>query len=142
MAVGPERRMRIVVVDDYVDFIDLMRELLSAEYDVVALTGQRISADAVIESRPDLLMVDLRLDTPDLQGWDIVTRVRKNRDLRAIPIIVCSADARALNERASAFRSISNVAVLPKPFTVEDLEATLRHGLATAFADEQVAAIG
>ena len=126
---------RITVIDDHSEFLGLMRELLSASYEVRTFTGREISPDDILESRPDLLIVDLRLDRRDLQGWDVVTLVRAHRHLRRVPIIVCSADTGALADRSEAMLRAGNIAALAKPFNIAELDETVRLGLAGGFAD-------
>jgi DNA-binding response OmpR family regulator len=131
---------RITVIDDHAEFLGLMRQLLSGSYDVRTFTGRDISPDDILDSNPDLLIVDLRLDTRDLQGWDVVRLVRAHRHLRAIPIVVCSADHGALRERSAAM-SAANVASLAKPFELEALEALIQRGLSDGFAGDAPAAV-
>lgn len=129
-------RRRITIIDDHAEFLSLLRELLSATYDVRTFSGRDISPDDIVESRPELLVVDLRLDTGDLQGWDVVQLVRAHRHLRTVPVIVCSADDRALVERSAAGLSAANVASLAKPFDVNDLEALIERGLSDGFVGD------
>ncbi len=138
MAYGTARR--ITVIDDHSEFLGLMRELLSTSYEVRTFTGREISPDDILESNPDLLIVDLRLDTRDLQGWDVVTLVRAHRHLRRVPIIVCSADTAALADRSAAMLSAGNIAALAKPFNLEELDDLVRQGLSGRFDDSVVAA--
>jgi CheY-like chemotaxis protein len=132
MAQAVERRSRIVVIDDHDEFRSLMSDVLSARYDVVTFSGRELPVD-ILESRPDLVMVDLCLDTGDLEGWGVVTMIRSNRHLRRIPIILCSADVDGLNGHADAVESTGNTAMLPKPFTLEQVEELVRDGLADSF---------
>jgi CheY-like chemotaxis protein len=131
---------RVTVIDDHAEFLGLMRQLLSGTYDVRTFTGHDISPDDILDSNPDLLVLDLRLDTRDLQGWDVVRLVRAHRHLRAIPIIVCSADHAALRERSAAMRA-AKVASLAKPFELEALEALIQRGLSHGFTGDAAAAV-
>ena len=132
MAKAAERRPRITVIDDHQEFLDLMQELLAPAYDVVTFSGHDLSPDDILDSRPDLLIVDLLLDRRDLQGWDVVTLVGAHRHLRTVPIIVCSADLRALADHSAAIGS-GPMAFLAKPFTLDTLSALVKRGLTAGF---------
>lgn len=128
----PERR-RITVVDDHADFLEVVREILSEEHDVVAFSGHDITMDDIVDSRPDLMMVDLRLDRSELQGLDILTRSRAHPGLSGVPVIICSADIHGLGSRVDAVLDAGNTALLAKPFTVDSLEEVVAQGLARGF---------
>ena len=129
----PDRRRRITVIDDNPDFLEVMQEALSEEHDVIAFSGHEITPDHIVDSRPDLLIVDLRLDRGELQGWEIVTLVRAHRRVRTTPIVVCSADTQALTDRAAVILGAGNIALLSKPFDLDHLERVVRHGLTNGF---------
>jgi PAS domain S-box-containing protein len=142
MARAAKPRGRITIIDDHPEFLALMQDLLSVRYDVVGFSGSELGPDDIVDSRPDLLIVDLRLDRRDLQGWDIVALARADRHLRTIPIVVCSADENALNARAGALLNAGNTAVLIKPFTVDAIEEIVRQGLRAGFPRAEVGGSG
>lgn len=131
-------RRRITVIDDHAEFLAVMQELLSLHHDVTAMSGDGVGPDDIAASHPDLLIVDLRLDRRDLQGWDLVSLARAHPELRAVPIIVCSADTQELNGRAGGVLGAGNTAMLTKPFTVAAVEEVVAQGLAGGFPDAQV----
>lgn len=128
-----ESRPRITIIDDNPEFLALMQDLLAPRHVVVTFSGHGITPDDIVDSRPDLLIVDLRLDDGDLQGHDIVGLTRGHRHLRTIPIVVCSADARSLNGYAASILEERNIALLTKPFTLEAVEAIVLNGLGNRF---------
>ncbi len=140
MAGAVERRRRITVIDDHPEFLEVIQEVLSDKYDVSVFSGHRIFPEHIVESRPDLLIADLRLDHGELQGWDIVELVRAHRHLRVIPIVVCSADPHALAGRAAAILGAGNTALLAKPFDLAHLEQVVRHGLNAGFPGARLVA--
>ena len=83
---------RVLIVDDDPDFVQLLTRLLDdrvRRYEAIAAyTGQH--ALQLIESRqPDLLLLDLSL--PDIDGLQVIERVRGNPRCRELPIVVVSA---------------------------------------------------
>jgi CheY-like chemotaxis protein len=115
------RRPRIGVVNDSPDFLDLMSAILDedAGYEVSLFNGQELEIDQLAGADPDLIVVDLLLG--GASGWEIVTLARVDGRLAAVPIIVCSADIAALNERAGDLERIGNVHVLAKPFAIDEI---------------------
>jgi CheY-like chemotaxis protein len=123
------RRHRVTVIDDQEDFLELMVDVLSPRHEVATFSGHDLTPDDVVDSRPDLLVIDLRLASGDLQGLDIVRLARAHRDLQAVPIVVCSGDPLALDGRAEALSSAGNTAMLLKPFSLETVEEIVGRGL-------------
>jgi CheY-like chemotaxis protein len=56
-------------------------------------------------------------------------RIKREPRLRAVPLIMCSADQRALEQRADELAAAGDT-VLPKPFALNDLLALLARVLA------------
>lgn len=133
MADAVGTRSRIAVIDDNADFLDLMRDLLSERYEVVALSGKGLTPHAIADCLPDMVMVDLHLDGDSLQGWEIVTLLRAHRRLRSVPILVCSADQLGLGAQADRMLAMGNTALIVKPFSLDALEELINHGLSGRF---------
>ena len=85
---------------------------------LVALNGETALAEAT-SSNPDLIMLDLGL--PDIDGVDVIKRIR---EWSTVPIVVISART----EDADKIEALDAGAddYLTKPFSVEELLARLR----------------
>ncbi|MDQ4036181.1 MAG: response regulator [Chloroflexota bacterium] len=113
---------RVTVVDDSSDFLDLMRDLLGTlGHEMVGFEAVGASIEELVDSQPDLLVVDLRLqDTPQvISGWELIVLARSHRQLLGTPVVLCSADVWELKKRAKDLEQIANVHVLTKPFDVD-----------------------
>ncbi len=112
---------RISVINDNPEFLELMSAILDddAGYEVTLFNGERTSVAEIVESRPDLIIVDLLLG--GASGWEIVTLARADERLTSIPIIVCSADVAALRDREEELARIGRVHVLAKPFGIDEI---------------------
>lgn len=85
---------RILVVDDTEDNLSLLEAILTEEgYEVdVAKNGK--SALAKIEaSPPDLVLTDAMM--PGMDGYEVTRRIRANKNLPFIPILLITAYAEA-----------------------------------------------
>lgn len=118
----------VAVIDDDTVFIDLMRELLEDEgYSVLSCKNGREAFALVREHNPDVIVLDLRLETPDA-GWLVLEMLRLDPATADIPIILCSADAGFIREKEEQLRD-HNVDFLEKPFVLDELLAKIEGNL-------------
>ncbi|MGQ0608928.1 MAG: response regulator [Chloroflexota bacterium] len=119
----PPASPRITVVNDSVEFLDVMRDILGgAGYVVSTFEGDATSIDEIAASVPDLLVIDLRIGGFAPTGWDVALMARAHDALRDVPIVVCSADTRQLRERMDEMATVADLHVLGKPFGLADAE--------------------
>lgn len=80
----------ILVVDDDKDIVNAICTILSMEnyHTQEAVTGKE-ALTIVENSKPDLILLDYML--PDMTGKDIVEKIRKDPQLKNLPIILISA---------------------------------------------------
>jgi DNA-binding response OmpR family regulator len=118
----------IAVVDNDTEYLDLMHDLLSMEgyRTLICKEGGKVHA-LVKEAQPDLIVLDIRLDHPE-EGWTILEILRLDPETTNIPVIVCSADARFLRDKAATLHEL-RCDILEKPFDLEMLLAKVASGL-------------
>ncbi len=118
-------RPTIAVVNDDPAFLELMQDLLNDEnYSTVLLREGNGAYDAIRQQRPELVILDLRLEHPEA-GWKTLELVRLDPETTDIPVIVCSADTRALHDKEDWLRD-RDVKILEKPFNLDDLLELVR----------------
>jgi DNA-binding response OmpR family regulator len=111
---------RISVINDFEPFLEVMKSLLQEQEYEVDLVHESIRAkDRVTAFKPDLIVLDLRLEKPDT-GWQLLELFRLDPELAATPVIVCSADIVGLQDRADVFER-HGIRALEKPFNLEEL---------------------
>lgn len=122
--------MRIAIVDDSPEVIDLLRDVLEdAGYEVVSFTGEESVVPALAAAAPDVVILDLLFRGPNshLSGWDHMRLIRTHETLRRLPILVCSADVNGLRERGEEIERDPLLSSVTKPFSLPELEdAVLR----------------
>ena len=125
---------RITVIDDSPEMRDVLADALRDESVELTLMDAVTSVDEVAASSPDVLMVDLRLGTDHLPGWQVIRHVRAHPRLMDVPVIVCSA---ALDQmRGHGGASVEpRTYLLPKPFSLDDLESVMTEALAPQRAE-------
>jgi DNA-binding response OmpR family regulator len=106
--------MRILVVDDNRDILDLVERVLQTYgHDVVIARDGLEALQQEAISQPDLVVLDVNL--PSLDGWEVCRRMKARRD---VPIMLLTVRA----ERADIQRSLDAGADdhLPKPFDIAE----------------------
>ena len=110
---------RVTVVNDNPDFLDLVGDLLGElNYETTLVDGDRPDAIVTIAaSDPDVLIVDLRMGSDALHGWDVAQQVRAEPTLDGLPILVCSADREALDAIAHKYNHYKLTGDRPQTWT-------------------------
>jgi CheY-like chemotaxis protein len=82
--------MKIMVVDDEPDIVDLLLLMLDdPDYDVIPASGGNDCLEKLKRDVPDLILLDLIM--PDLDGWEVLNRIRQDDRLKSIPVIILTA---------------------------------------------------
>lgn len=122
---------RIAVVNDDTIFLDMMVAVLgefgwqAKAYREGDTAFRQLQADP-----PDLIILDIRMETPET-GWTLLELFTLDPTLRHIPVIVCSAAIFDLRAHADWLEQ-NGIAVLPKPFNVDQLQEKVRETLGTS----------
>jgi two-component system cell cycle response regulator len=86
----PKQRKRILVVDDHEDNIELLRARLEARgYEVFGASDGQAALDQVEHITPDLILLDVMM--PRMDGMEVVRRLKANKNLPFIPVIMQTA---------------------------------------------------
>jgi CheY-like chemotaxis protein len=114
-------RARIAVVNDDTVFLELMHDLLQEEegYEVSICKEGDDAYSFVKRHHPDLVILDIRIGGEET-GWTILNLLTLDPETRPIPLIVCSAAIRDLQEHQPMLERYG-IDVLPKPFDLDTL---------------------
>jgi len=83
---------RILVVDDVADNVEILRMRLTAlGYEVVEATDGEQALARVAEDPPDLVLLDIMM--PKVDGLEVVRRMKADKSLPFIPVILVTAKA-------------------------------------------------
>jgi two-component system, OmpR family, alkaline phosphatase synthesis response regulator PhoP len=118
-----DTRTKILVVDDEKDITDSLGISLESEgYKVVkANTGHDAIEKARVEI-PDLILLDIML--PDMNGYEITNKLRKDPLTKLIPIIMLTGRG-GLNDKIEGL-DLGADDYITKPFNVRELKARVR----------------
>src|SRR5918995_3191351 len=114
---------RVTVVNDNPEFLDLVHDILEDDrYEATKIDGDRRDALELIRaSRPDLLMIDIRMGANELHGWRVAQELRRDPRFDGLPVLICSGDLAALEEIADDLDEQHHIRTLAKPFSIDEL---------------------
>jgi signal transduction histidine kinase len=110
---------RLLYIEDTGANVRLIEEILHSRPSVKLLPAGmgRLGLELAVEHRPDLILLDLHL--PDIDGEQVLARLREDERTREIPVVILSADATD-RSRAPLLPDGAR-AYLTKPIGVRDL---------------------
>ncbi|KQT18163.1 hypothetical protein ASG31_05365 [Chryseobacterium sp. Leaf404] len=111
-----KENMKIMICDDDQGILDVLEMLLEPEgFEVAKEIDSTLLYDRVRTEKPDLLLLDLWM--PILSGYDLIKKIRSDREVKNLPIIVLSASR---NEKDIALETGANQ-FMAKPFDIEEI---------------------
>jgi len=118
---------KILVVDDDLETLRLVGLMLQrAGYEILAASGGS-QALAVAESeKPDLILLDIMM--PDMDGIDVMRRLRNNASTQDLPVIMFTAKTQ-VDDKVSGFEAGADD-YLTKPIEPRELVARVKALLA------------
>ena len=120
------RQPHVLVINDTQEILDLMQELLEDEGYRVTTSLALLDIARVKAHAPDIIIQDLLFEGTQEEGWKFLTLVRLDPELARVPVVLCTAAVRTVNEPEMAEQlNRKGVRVVLKPFTIEDLLTTL-----------------
>ncbi len=95
----------VLVVDDNADTLQLLeRYLAGSRYHFVSAPDPQQALSLAEQTAPGIIVLDVML--PEVDGWELLGRLREHPRLRGVPILVCTIlpqEALALGLGAAAF---------------------------------------
>ena len=113
----------ILAVDDDEDNLVLLTEVIEAmKCSLITATDGQTALKLAQNCQPDLILLDVML--PDVNGLEVVHRLRQNPQTITIPVIAITALARAEDRERVLLAGCDNY--ISKPYMLDDLEALVR----------------
>lgn len=113
------RQYRVFVVDDNPDNFRLMQHLTNGtRYHLSATHDPALAVSLVEENPPEMILLDVMM--PNIDGWEVLGRLRRHPISEAIPVIVCTILAHEEMALALGARGF-----IHKPITRENLLSEL-----------------
>ncbi len=117
---------RILIVDDTPENIYILTEILKDQYDVsVAINGEKALKIAALDPVVDLILLDIMM--PDMDGYEVFSRLKVNPKTSGVPIIFVTALAAAENEAKGL--DLGAVDYITKPYNPALVKARVKNHL-------------
>jgi pilus assembly protein CpaE len=114
---------KILIVDDDVDTLRLVGLMLQRQgYQISAATNGEQGLAKAFEERPDIILLDVMM--PDMDGYEVTRRLRKNPVTQSTPILMFTAKTQ-LDDKVSGFEAGADD-YLTKPTHPAELQAHIR----------------
>lgn len=92
-----ESTIKIVCIEDDPEMIDLVKLILTRRgFEVTGAMGGREGLEAIEQSHPDLVLLDLMM--PDMDGWEVYQHMKADDRMKGIPVIIVTAKAQSIDK--------------------------------------------
>ncbi len=109
----------VLVIDDNADFIQLLRRYASGtRFRVVGFQDPRVALRALATVQPRAIVLDVMM--PNMDGWEMLRRLRRDAATASLPIIVCT-----MLKQPELAHALGGTFFLAKPITQADFLAAL-----------------
>lgn len=120
---------KILIIDDDLDTLRLVGLMLQRQgYQISAATNGQQGLDKAFDEDPDLILLDIMM--PDMDGYEVTRRLRKNPSTMETPILMFTAKTQ-LDDKVIGFEVGAND-YLTKPTHPSELQARVKTLLSRA----------
>ena len=118
---NPSRSL-VLIVDDNATNIDLLVDTLKAEYRLgVAKNGSK-ALEYAAKHKPDIVLLDIMM--PEMNGYEVCTRLKANPETASIPIVFITAMSETVNKTRGF--ELGAVDYITKPFHAAEVKARIQ----------------
>ncbi|MCD4685853.1 MAG: response regulator [Anaerolineae bacterium] len=122
-------KARILIVEDDLDLAEMLNAYFRVQgYEVDTAAWGEEAVRKTQESRPDLVVLDIRL--PDFDGYEVCRRIRGHRRTQDVPVIFLT-EKRDRVDKLSGLE-LGVVDYITKPFDIQELRLRVRNALQRA----------
>ena len=120
---GNQSQKHIFVINDTIAILELFTALLEDEGYRVTTDGFEIEMVELLSrvkaDRPDLVVLDFLIQDEG-KGWQFLQMLKMDRETRDIPVVVCTAAVKLVEDLQTHLDAMG-VGVVLKPFDIEHL---------------------
>ncbi len=113
----------ILAVDDVPDNLFILESILGGEenYQIDCVSDGQSALEYISQQPPDLILLDIMM--PSMDGYEVTQRIRRNKSLPYIPILLVTA-----HDQSSLSEGLDSGAddFIRKPFDIDELMARVR----------------
>ncbi len=112
----------ILIVDDTATNIDILSELLSDKYEIMAALDGEFALEIANDDLPDLILLDIVM--PQMDGYDVCKKLKENPVTKDIPVIFITA--KSDEESIEKAYDVGGIDYVTKPFKPKELLARVK----------------
>lgn len=112
----------VLIIDDDLNTIKLIAESLKQDFDIQFATSGDLGLKIASKSQPDLILLDVKL--PDIQGYEVIKRLKQNPSTQDIPVMFESSLA-SIKEQELGF-TLGAVDYITKPIEIPLLRVRIK----------------
>jgi PAS domain S-box-containing protein len=113
---------RVLVVDDNPENVHILVNNLQSQYEVICTTsGKEALEIAFSDDRPDIILLDIMM--PDMDGFEVCSRLKANAETWSIPVIFITALGQEVDETRGL--NLGAVDFITKPFSIPVAKARI-----------------
>jgi DNA-binding response OmpR family regulator len=109
---------RILIVEDNIELLLLMRQLLQSKYRIMTATNGVEALDVIRNNKIDLIVSDVMM--PEMDGYELTKQIKEDDALSHLPIILLTAKTQE-SDRLEAL-TVGADEYITKPFRLGDLQ--------------------
>jgi CheY-like chemotaxis protein len=115
----------VLLIDDEPEFLKLMDRALSDDFTVTTAADGLDGYALLCQHHPDVVLLDVMM--PLVDGWSVLQKIRSNRAVSNVPVIVVTG----LGAEAAAHESMRHgvTRILHKPILPSQLIKAIREAL-------------
>jgi putative two-component system response regulator len=123
---GVEKRQTVLVVDDTLENIDVLKGILREYYKVIFATSGEMALKVVSKTPPDIVLLDIMM--PGMDGFEVCRRLKEDPRTKNIPVMFVTAKDQDVDE-AKGFE-LGAVDYITKPVSAMIVRARVKTHLA------------
>ncbi|MDP9003592.1 MAG: PAS domain S-box protein [Verrucomicrobiota bacterium] len=130
----PAPQRTILYIEDNLSNLTLVEQMLSDQREIKLITAMQgqLGLELARQHSPDLILLDLHL--PDVQGWEVLSRLQHDEATREIPVVVISADA--TSRQINRLMAAGARAYLTKPLDMQEFFRIMEETWASHLSEE------
>lgn len=114
---------KILIVDDEDINIDILKNGLQDEYDIFAAKNGSRCLEIMKKINPDIVLLDLVM--PEMDGYEVISKIKADKDINEIPIIFLTA-LKGLGHKTKGFE-LGAADYVTKPFDIVEVRARVKN---------------
>lgn len=116
-------KKKVMVVDDDEGVIEAVRQILAPEgFETITAVSGEECLGKLQAVKPDCIILDISM--PEMDGWEVLRRIKADEGLREIPIVMLTAKKLAESLGRDEMKNVADY--VAKPFTKEDIIQTIK----------------